>query len=88
MKVLIVSSLYHPNIVGGAEKVAQNLAEGLVARGHEAVVATVSARKHSEVVSVNGVRVYYVPVKNLYFMTQNNGRSDAVKALWHGLDTV
>ena len=87
MKALIVSSLYHPNIVGGAQKVAQNLAEGLVVRGHEAVVATVSARKHSEVVSINGVRVYYVPVKNLYFMTQNNGRSDAVKALWHGLDT-
>jgi len=87
VKILIVSSLYHPNIVGGAEKVAQNLAEGLVARGHEAVVATTSPRRHSEVMSVDGVRVHYVPVRNLYFITQNNGRSDAVKALWHGLDT-
>ena len=26
MKVLIVSNFYYPNVVGGAEKVAQNLA--------------------------------------------------------------
>lgn len=87
MKILIVSNLYYPNGIGGAEKVAQGLAEGLLARGHEAVVATLSPDKRSNVDTVNGVRVYYLPVKNLYMPGEAKRRTTAAKILWHAVDT-
>lgn len=88
MNVLIVSNVYHPNFLGGAEKVAQKLAEELVARGHQVVVVTLSAyNKPFEVTHVNGVRVYYVPVRNLYPLVPLAGRFSATKGLWHALDT-
>jgi glycosyltransferase involved in cell wall biosynthesis len=87
MKVLIVSNVYYPTKVGGAEKAAQYLAEGLVARGHDAVVATLSPKKRSEVATVNGVRVYYLPLRNVYYLQPHNSRSTATKGLWHAMDT-
>ncbi|RYX78295.1 alpha-L-glycero-D-manno-heptose alpha-1,3-glucosyltransferase, partial [bacterium] len=39
MNILITSEFYYPNI-GGAEKVAQIIAEGLVKKGHLVTVAT------------------------------------------------
>src|SRR5690348_5947346 len=87
MKVLIVSNLYYPNGIGGAEKVAQSLAEGLLARGHEPVVATLSPDKRRKEDTVNGVPVHYLPVKNLYVPGEQKQRSTAVKMLWHTVDT-
>lgn len=86
MKVLIVSNFYYPNVVGGAEKVAQNLAEGLIARNHEAVVATLNPQKGLETVGINGVRVYYLPQKNFYPLLAQNIRP-VMKGLWHAMDT-
>ncbi len=86
MKILIVSNLYHPNIIGGAEKSAQALAEALAARGHEAVVATLNPEKRYEVAEVSGVRVHYLPVRNLYFPGAP-GKPTPVKAIWHAVDS-
>lgn len=88
MKVLIVSSRYQPNGVGGAEKVAQHLAESLVARGHDAVVATLKdPRGNCELTQVNGVRVHYLPVRNIYFLSPGESRKHAaLRALWHATD--
>jgi hypothetical protein len=47
MKILILSSLFPPNIFGGAEIVAYNMAKILAQRGHEVSVAT-SQEKHEE----------------------------------------
>jgi glycosyltransferase involved in cell wall biosynthesis len=86
MKILIVSNLYYPNGIGGAEKVAQNLAEGLLARGHEAVVVTLNPEKVHNVDEVNGVRVHRLPVRNFYFPNQAGVPAPA-KILWHALDS-
>lgn len=87
MKVLIVSGVYYPNIFGGAEKAAQRLAEGLVARGHDVAVAALNWKRPAEVADVNGVRVHYVPLKNVYFPGRPTDRSAATKLLWRVLDT-
>lgn len=87
MKVLIVSSVYYPNIYGGTEKVAQNLAEALVKRGHEVAVAALNWRKGYATAEVNGVRVHYLPLRNFYFPGRPQKRSAAMKLLWHALDT-
>lgn len=87
MKVLIVSSVYYPNIYGGTEKVAQGLAEALVARGHDVAVAALNWRKSYETAEVNGVRVHYLPLRNIYFPGRPQKRSAAMKLLWHAVDS-
>ena len=53
MKILILSSAFHPHIYGGGEVAAYNMACLLVARGHEVHVATL---KEKEEDSLDGVR--------------------------------
>jgi glycosyltransferase involved in cell wall biosynthesis len=67
MKILIVSTLYPPHIVGGAEKAAGELAEALVRRGHEVVVVSLYPGSNEVVENRNGVRVYRLPVDNFYW---------------------
>lgn len=84
MKILMVSSLYHPNIVGGAEKVAQFLAEGL--QNHNIQTAVVCWDKFNHVDYVNGVKVHYVSIKNLYWPFGDKKPPRAVRLFWHLLD--
>lgn len=86
MKILIVS-FYPPYVIGGGEVVVQRLAEGLAARGHDVVVASPAGRGGAEQKAINGVRVHYVPVKNIYFSTKPTKRPALVKSVWHVLDT-
>ncbi|HTM09800.1 MAG TPA: glycosyltransferase family 4 protein [Verrucomicrobiae bacterium] len=86
MKVLFANNLYAPNVRGGAERAIQNLAEALVRRGDEAVVAsTVSSGAPSERV-INGVKAMYVPIANLYWPFDRIVRSSARRKLWHAAD--
>lgn len=84
MKVLILNSLYHPNVVGGAEKSVQILAETLLANDHTPVIACTSDRNF--IAWVNGVKVYYVKVPNLYWMRRAAEQASWKKPLWHLLD--
>lgn len=84
MKILIISTLYPPNVVGGAEKAAAELAEALVHRGHEVAVITLYPGKTELVEEQNGVRVYRLPLDNFYWAF---GRAEKPKRLyrlaWH-----
>lgn len=88
MKILFVNTLYYPNIIGGAEKSLQILAESLVEEGHQGVVVSISPGKQVEVRDVNGVKVYYVPLKNLYWPFDDAKPSVLKKLLWHTIDTL
>jgi glycosyltransferase involved in cell wall biosynthesis len=67
MKILIISTLYPPHVIGGAEKAAAELAEGLVHRGHVVVVVSLHPGSGEVVEYWNGVRVYRLPVDNFYW---------------------
>lgn len=86
LRVLLLSTLYHPNIIGGAERSTQFLAESLVHRGHDVTVVTLSPAEECTHV-VNGVRVHYVGVRNLYWPFSDAEPHPARKALWHAIDT-
>ena len=60
MKILLVSSYYYPNIVGGAEISTQKLAEGLFQCGHEVIVLCSDNYEKEEI--IRGVRV--IRIKN------------------------
>ncbi|HKB55216.1 MAG TPA: glycosyltransferase, partial [Ramlibacter sp.] len=86
MKPLFISALYHPDMIGGAEKVAQIVAEGMRDAGHDPVVATTSAQPGVRVDVVNGVKVYYIGLKNIYWPHDRKSRPAAVKPVWHIID--
>jgi hypothetical protein len=50
LKILIFNTLYYPNIVGGAEKSVQLLAEGLIKKGHEVVIICTEKTKWIELI--------------------------------------
>lgn len=90
MKILFINTLYSPNVVGGAERSVQFLAESLVQEGHEAVVLTTIAGNETKVDSLCGVKIYYIGIKNLYWQYQNyrdKGNPTALKPIWHAIDT-
>lgn len=79
MKILLISTLYPPHVIGGAEKAAAQLAEALVRRGHKVVVASLYPGSCELVEDQNGVRVYRLPLDNFYWPF---GRNEKAKPLW------
>ena len=59
MKILIVSSYYYPNMLGGTEHSIKLLAEGLKDRGHEVFVIS-SDKRDNKFEEINGVKVYRI----------------------------
>lgn len=86
MKLLFINTLYQPNHVGGAEKSTQLLAEGLREAGHEVTVVTCDATPGTRVAEVNGVTVYYVGLKNLYWPYSARRPCRVARAAWHAVD--
>lgn len=87
MKLMLINTLYYPNIFGGAERSVQFLAEALVQKGHQVVV--VSAHPGLEDVKkelVNGVRVYYIKLKNIYWPFSGRKQPFWARGAWHLLD--
>jgi glycosyltransferase involved in cell wall biosynthesis len=85
MKILIINTLYYPNQVGGAEKSVQLLAESLLDRGLEPVVIS-TTNQNDYVDNINGVKVYYLKNRNLYWSIDSKGKNVFQKVIWHGID--
>lgn len=85
MKVLIINSLYYPNIMGGAERSVQFIAESLVTAGHTPIIISSVPEAGVQVQMVNGVKVYYVGLKNIYW-TFKKQKPKQLKPLWQMLD--
>jgi glycosyltransferase involved in cell wall biosynthesis len=81
MKVMIVNSLYWPNIIGGAEKSTQIIAENLKKSGIETIFVTVSDKEKIDY--VNGVKVYYIYHSSVYWSYYSKTKKAFIKALWH-----
>jgi len=85
MKILIFNTLYYPNQIGGAEKSAQLLSEGLLSFGHEPVVVCTSDKDYVDY--VNGVKVYYIDTNNIYWSYNAKEEKSYKKPLWHFIDS-
>ena len=84
-KILIINSLYHPNDVGGAERSVRLLAEGLKKNGFRPVI--VSTAETDSIDHVNGIKVYYLRISNLYWMRTARQQPSYKKPFWHLLDS-
>ena len=85
MKICLISNLYPPCILGGAEVVVEKVAKNLAIKGHEVVVITTSYDEEA-VENVNGVKVYRVNPLNVYKMYDHPKKPSFMKPIWHTID--
>ncbi len=84
MKILVISTLYPPYVIGGAEKAAALLAEALARRGFEVVVICQDPETGERLEEQNGVRVYRIPLDNFYWPFNRVKKPGALlRIAWH-----
>ncbi len=83
MKILLINSLYPPDVIGGAELSVQYLAESLVESGHDVDVITVG--RTNSVEERRGVRVHRIKLKNLYWPNEKR-HATPLRIIWNLLD--
>jgi glycosyltransferase involved in cell wall biosynthesis len=88
MKIFMLNTLYHPNVMGGAERVVQSLAESLVERGHEVSVASAAPGDGLKTEKLNGVTVHYLGVPHSFWPYDPDRNPKHVKLAWKALDTL
>jgi glycosyltransferase involved in cell wall biosynthesis len=88
MKIFMLNSLYHPHVMGGAERVVQSLAESMVERGHQVAVATVSPGRGVRTENANGVTVHYLGVPQALWPYEPDANPKHLKLMWKGLDAL
>jgi glycosyltransferase involved in cell wall biosynthesis len=87
MRILMLNHLYPPFAAGGAEKATATLAEAMVRAGHSVAVTTLTSERSESVAEENGVRVYRVPLDNLFWpFIPDNKHSVLAKLAWHLID--
>lgn len=90
MKILIVASAFPPNIFGGGEVAAYNMACLLVRRGHEVSVATIREPQESPAwgeKQPEGFRLYRMDIPRRYSLFSRTRETSVLrKVLWHFQD--
>lgn len=88
MKILLVNSLYPPEIVGGAEVSVSLLAEALVRRGHQVSVVCLQKAEETSIGAIEGVQIYRLQIDNDYWPFDQNRKPSRFQRLkWHLRDT-
>ncbi len=87
MKVCIISNLFPPYVRGGAERVADRIARGLVDRGHEVTVISTTPENGRLIESQeNGMQVFRFRPKNLYHVLEDRTKPFWQRIIWHLVD--
>lgn len=86
MKILFINSLYSPHVGGGAEITLQNLVEQIKREGHTVAVMATGPHKGMQEEEVNGIKVYRVGLRNIYFHFNTRRPSAWKRVIWHLLD--
>lgn len=84
MRILILNTLYPPLQVGGAEKSVSLLAEALARAGDQVTIVSLHESSEQVCEERNGVRVYRVPLENLYWpFSREQKPSPGARLVWH-----
>lgn len=89
MKVLLANSLYPPIVIGGAEVSVSLLAKALMAQNVDVAVASLHQKDTVAVDIVDEVKVYRLPLDNIYWPFGVSEKTSPVRRmLWHLKDTL
>ena len=83
MRILIVSSLFFPSRLGGAEVVAESTANALSELGHDIRVLTLSPDHTTYQEQFNGYEIRRVPLANIYPLQDMNQATTLQRVQWH-----
>ena len=86
MKICIVSNLYPPHILGGAEIIVEKLVKNIAEKNHEVVVITCSTDNDEHVKKENNVTLYSINKTKLYPVYKQTEAKGYLKPLWHLFD--
>ena len=85
MRIALLSTLYPPYILGGAEHSTRLLVRLWQQLGHEVLVVTTSDHDESEV--MDGAQVVRLKNRNIYWRYPQRDKPLALKTIWHAADT-
>jgi len=85
MKICLISNLYPPNVLGGAEVSVKKVSEELAKRGHEVIVITTPFNEN-KIDVINRVKIYEIDPLNIYRVYEHPHKSVLLKPLWHIID--
>lgn len=83
MKLLFISSLYAPNIGGGAEIILQRTVEGLYERGYKVAVLATGPESGLKEDRVNQIKVYRAGLRNFYWHFTDQRPGKLARLGWH-----
>jgi glycosyltransferase involved in cell wall biosynthesis len=88
MRILVVSALYPPPVIGGAEVAARDLTQWLLSQGHEMGLLTTAASPDEEMVGqmVDGIRTWRLSWPRPYPIAKFQQQPGWKKPLWHVQD--
>lgn len=86
MKVVLISSFFDLETGGGTAILLRELAHGLQSFGYQVVVVTTHRKKQSTVDYENGLTVYRIFPRNLYWIGDKHSQTIIKKIVWHLVD--
>jgi glycosyltransferase involved in cell wall biosynthesis len=86
-KIILLNTLYPPYVLGGAERSVAVLAKALVYRGYSVSVIALHPQTDSlKVEKRDGVKIYFVPITNVYFPFFSKKKMPLLRIFWHIID--
>lgn len=86
MNILLINNIYLPFLYGGAERSVRIIGEELLNLGNNVSIICTVPRGNNHENWINGVHVYYIGLKNLYWPFHKH-LTKIFQPLWHMLDT-
>jgi glycosyltransferase involved in cell wall biosynthesis len=86
MKIVIISSFWDLKTGGGTAVVVRGLAYGLQSLGHKVVVITTHRHNKTTADHENGLTVYRLFPKNLYWIRDKHEQPITKRIVWHLID--
>ena len=86
MKICMISNLYPPNVLGGAEIIVDKLVRKLADKRHEVVVITCSVDDEEKIQKEDNITIYHINKTKLYPVYRQTEAKGYMKPLWHLFD--
>ncbi|MEM4589046.1 MAG: glycosyltransferase, partial [Thermoplasmata archaeon] len=86
MKIVFISTLYPPKVMGGAEIVVEKITKELTKKGHKIAIITLN-RKKPKLEARNNIKIYRIPL-NLYFLPDFHHQNIVKRIAWQLIDLV
>jgi glycosyltransferase involved in cell wall biosynthesis len=88
MRILLVNTAHPSTVKGGAEAAVLDLAKRLVKRGHSVALVTHHKSWRGSRGEEDGVRLYTLGNRNIYYAFSNSKPPSPFRFLWHGIDSA